>query len=196
MQKVLQRTARAKFRAEKRRVNELPFGREKIDEQIYANVRPDTNAKDQISRADRGFRNNVREARLARREDWEMGPLAPKRDVGEHADTYGAIKDVTTFGGLRSKQKEKMWNGGQIFRWPIAEGDRVVMLGGPDEGRIGTVMSLIHDRNMVKVKGLNQVSSNCPSPLFISFRRRQMCESPCDEENRGFCLRLRSMIDF
>ena len=35
------------------------------------------------------LRTRIREARVARREDWILGPLAPRRDKGDY--TYGTI---------------------------------------------------------------------------------------------------------
>ncbi|KAL8968002.1 MAG: hypothetical protein Q9183_002668, partial [Haloplaca sp. 2 TL-2023] len=56
-------------------------------------------------------------AREALREIWALGPLAPRRDVGDKADTYGSVP-------IRLAQSvEKMdakWK-----KWGIREGDRV-----------------------------------------------------------------------
>lgn len=100
---------------------------------------------------------DIKAARLARREDWELGPLAPKRDVGLKKDTYGTISTMRLRGKELSLEERLKLNpdGG---RYPtIVAGDRVVLLQGRDKGKIGKVAALDAARQEVTVEGLNMV---------------------------------------
>lgn len=96
-------------------------------------------------------RNDTRAARLTRREDWLLGPLAPKRDVGTTKDTYGAL-DARRLRGV-----EKPKNQGKD--WGIVEGDRVVIVldGHRERGKIGKVREVRKDAEECFVTGLNRV---------------------------------------
>jgi large subunit ribosomal protein L24 len=94
---------------------------------------------------------DLRAERQARREDWDMGKLAPKRDVGLVADSYGAI-DMRYAQGvdLPEHKRPKVTD--------VREGDRVVILEGVDQGKIGTVKEVRKSKGDVVVDGLNLVS--------------------------------------
>ena len=100
----------------------------------------------------------IKAARIARREDWELGPLAPKRDAGEKKLTYGTIDTMRTKGPLLSKrqQKEQREYIGGKFR-TIVQGDRVVITQGRDQGKIGQIVAMDHERGECKIAGLNMV---------------------------------------
>lgn len=88
--------------------------------------------------------------RKQRREDYEAGRLAPRRDVGEFGEKYGTLDQVL----LQNVEKHGR---DQIEWWPIREGDRVVVLKGRDAGKIGQVTTVNKDAVTVNVWGLNQV---------------------------------------
>ncbi|KAL8711570.1 MAG: hypothetical protein Q9220_003980 [cf. Caloplaca sp. 1 TL-2023] len=72
-------------------------------------------------------------ARNAYKEDWLLGPLAPRRDVGDKAETHGTVP-------LRMVERvEKM--DGKWKKWGIVEGDRVCIVGKGerDKGKIGVI---------------------------------------------------------
>ncbi len=100
---------------------------------------------------------DIKAARLARREDWELGPLAPKRDVGLKKDTYGTVNTMR----LRGREltlEERLKLNPEGGRYPtIVAGDRVVILQGRDKGKIGKVAALDAARQEVTVEGLNMV---------------------------------------
>jgi len=93
----------------------------------------------------------IRAARVARREDWELGPLAPRRDVGEGAETYGTVGKKLVE-GVKQRGVEKK-------DWGIRQGDRVVVTGKweRERGRIGEVGEVRSEKGEVVVKGLNLV---------------------------------------
>ena len=96
-------------------------------------------------------REDIRAARSARREDWVLGPLAPRRDVGDKKDKYGAMDSKL----LRGVEKPD----GYWKDWCIAEGDRVVIIenGHRNKGKIGKVTTVREKAEECIVSGLNQV---------------------------------------
>lgn len=152
MQKVIRRTVLAEKQAARRLIR-----------------RKDKNAREwaksqreQVLFTRRDEVKQIKEARLARREDWELGPLAPKRDVGDKKDTYGTVNSQRTRGQplKYSEREEKLKSvGGRYLN--IVKGDRVVLLVGRDKGKIGEIMETDPQRGECKVRGLNMVSFNC-----------------------------------
>ena len=143
MQKVLSRSALAKRQAERRATK-------KAAEKAIEKRRTSWRERKQIS----GLNKTIyRAERAARREDWILGPLAPRRDVGEAAKTYGALPPGLTRGFEKVEWKEH----------GIVQGDRVAVAirGHRDEGKIGTVLELSKEREECVVEGLNRVSAFC-----------------------------------
>lgn len=123
------------------------------------------------------LRTRIHEARTVRREDWILGPLAPRRDIGD--GQYGTVtkrdlKGVTK--GLARGVLTKRDNGGVTatgksgkkgvgMSWEqslIYEGDRVAIMSvtGPesrDKGEIGTVTEVRKGTREVVIEGLNMV---------------------------------------
>ncbi|KAL8996979.1 MAG: hypothetical protein Q9169_003630 [Polycauliona sp. 2 TL-2023] len=100
-------------------------------------------------------------AREAQREDWHLGPLAPRRDVGDKAATYGTVP-------LRLYENpEKM--DGKWKSWGIKEGDRVCVVGKErDKGKIGVVTGVSEKAESCKIKGINMISIATPEHLKTS----------------------------
>ena len=99
---------------------------------------------------------SIKAERKARREDWELGPLAPKRDVGEDSFAYGALEP------RRVQPIEKVeWK-----EWGIVTGDRVVIAkeGHRDRGKIGKVIEVNEKAEQVVVERLNMVRNNAKTP--------------------------------
>ncbi|KAL2355534.1 hypothetical protein BJ546DRAFT_875252 [Cryomyces antarcticus] len=145
MQKVLQRTAMAKRQAARRAL--LRTQKEEADTARTKTMEHIQSLKEQ-SRV-------VKEARKNRREDWELGPLAPRRDVGENKQYYGTV-DHKTLRGAEIPKKKRM------ELWTIVEGDRVVLLTGRDKGKIGEVDNVNKETEEVTVTGLNRVEIAIP----------------------------------
>ncbi|KAI9867280.1 MAG: hypothetical protein M1813_009558 [Trichoglossum hirsutum] len=150
MQKVLRRTALAKAqyarKAERRR------------ERLAREARRSRVGEDKEH--SRLAYRDIKEARLRRREDWELGPLAPVRNVGDARETYGSMemKRVRPI-DLAEEERIKFWN--------IVQDDRVVILEGRDKGKIGVVKSIEKKSNMVTVAGLNMVDIQIP-PFMLA----------------------------
>ena len=144
MQKVLRRTALAKRQAARKDIlrkskNESDFRK------LNDNERSAINST---------IRDDIVAAKMARREDWLMGPLAPRRDIGDAKDTYGAINSRR----LRGVEKIK----GQHKDWCIEVGDRVVIVEERhrDSGKIGKVKEIRERAEECTIDGLNRVSSS------------------------------------
>lgn len=116
----------------------------------------------------------LKTARFNRRDDYELGPLAPKRDVGDWAEKWGTINSQRSRGQeLSDWQLEKIlepW-GGKGKKLLIRAGDRVVLLEGRDKGKIGVIKEIDEKRAEATVKGLNQVCSS-PIPRHITLKTK------------------------
>ena len=98
---------------------------------------------------------NIKEARKNRREDWLTGPLAPRRDVGEIAESYATTSVYNIHLPNRDPHERIKWS-------PIGVGDRVVVTKGRDRGRIGTVGDVDKKKVAVQVKDMNTVDVKVP----------------------------------
>lgn len=99
----------------------------------------------------------MKTAHLQRKEDWELGPLAPRRDVGNAKDTYGTVPSTQVDLRPSSEEREKgiALFGGKYCS--IRSGDRVVVLAGRDKGKIGKVLDVMPEEGGVKIQGVNMV---------------------------------------
>ncbi|KAI9811937.1 MAG: hypothetical protein M1826_003009 [Phylliscum demangeonii] len=145
MQKILRRVAMAKSQVARR--NEARARKNRV---MWNKV---NDSQDQAVRAQ--IMQDVRQARIARREDYELGPLAPRRDVGDLKDTYAAMDPRRTRGFIIAEEERKEAQ-------PIVTGDRVVLIQGRDKGRIGQVRSVDKQRHECVVAGLNQADVAVP----------------------------------
>lgn len=148
MQKIIQRTQRAE-RAAARKTAKAREHRQRGESWERSQT---------LNRQRRSAIDNIREAQRARKEDWALGPLAPRRDVGEKKATYGAM-DVFTYQlpELDPEARPKWMH--------ISVGDRVVVIRGRERGKIGTVDDVTQERASVRVKGVNVVDLNVPAWL-------------------------------
>lgn len=102
--------------------------------------------------------SDIRAAGIARKEDWLLGPLSPRRDAGNSINTYGTVS-ARRLNGVNKPGKSR--------DFCIAEGDRVVIVGKGlrDQGKIGVVKSVSFKAESCTVKDLNRV---CSQPFSIS----------------------------
>jgi large subunit ribosomal protein L24 len=147
MQKVIRRSALAKAQAARRLAR-----RKERDIRIT-----NKSKREQENYVKKEVAADIKASRLARREDWELGPLAPRRDVGLKKETYGTVSTMR----LRGKEltlEERLKLNPDGGRYPtIVVGDRVVLLHGRDKGKIGKIVALDAARQEVTVEGLNMV---------------------------------------
>lgn len=117
------------------------------------------------------------EARKRRREDWLLGPLAPRRDIGDMREKYATVDS-------RRTQLPDVHPDHRLKLSPFAEGDRVVLLTGRDKGKIGEVRHVDEDSQTVQVKDLNLVCSrssysHCTSTNDFVYRQMSSFPSIC-----------------
>lgn len=149
MQKVIRRTVLAEKQAARRLA--------KRKDAAARELRKST--REQVNFLRRDEVKDIKNARKAQREDYELGSLAPKRDVGLNKDTYGTIHGQRTRGEeLMGKNRLDALEqvGGKYLN--IVAGDRVVLLEGRDKGKIGTISSTNPRAAECIVKGLNMVN--------------------------------------
>ncbi|EKG21297.1 KOW domain-containing protein [Macrophomina phaseolina MS6] len=145
MQKVIQRTAMAKRQAARKaqKIAELDKAFDKRqNRKELQQIKSMTN-------------KTIVDARKRRREDWLLGPLAPRRDVGEWREKYATIDS-------RRIQLPAADPDTKLELAPFAQGDRVVMLKGRDKGKIGEVSEFDDESQTVRVKGLNVADLHVP----------------------------------
>lgn len=147
MQKVIRRTVLAERQAERR------LSRKK--DRYLAGERKAARKSQIFVHADAV--RDIKNARAARKEDYELGPLAPKRDVGQNKDTYGTLSAIRMQGKELNMAERLEINplGGRYAN--IVVNDRVVILEGRDKGKIGKITNVERRRQECTVEGLNMV---------------------------------------
>lgn len=148
MQKVLRATDRAKIQA-KRKVLAQRQKAGRVDRVLL---------EQQNFVYQKEVTSDICAARNARKEDWLLGPMSPRRDAGSSTDTYGTVS-VRRLNGVNKP--------GKFRDFCIAEGDRVLIVGKSlrDQGKIGVVKSILFKAEACTVEGLNRV---CPKLFSIS----------------------------
>jgi large subunit ribosomal protein L24 len=158
MQKVIRRTILAEKQAVRRAA--------KRNEKKQREWRKNTLEQGRFQKRDEV--GQIKAARLARKEDWELGPLAPKRDVGLQQETYGTINTLRSKGPVLTKKArwdQRLYIGG---KYPtIVVDDRVVITEGRDKGKIGVVTEMDFSRGECKVEGLNMVCLPLSRPFEL-----------------------------
>lgn len=155
MQKLAKRAAQAQRQASRR--TRLQMEQENVDSKLRSRLA--------LRSAVEEVRQNLKDARKARKEDWELGPLAPKRDLG--FNDYGAFKenvrqDWSNYGLHQPNPKvieqRCAWAGG-VKQLNLAPGDRVVIQDGPDKGKIDRIRSVQPQSGTVTLEHRHQVCS-------------------------------------
>lgn len=140
MQRVIQRTTSARKQALRR--------------SIKAQERQELLDRIQIKRARKDFgaalSSQFQEARKNRWEDWEKGPLAPMRDSGLDRTTYGGLQGSVLHPPRLPKHEQRRH---VLF----AEGDRVCVIRGQDQGSINVITQVNRDSETVLIKDVNMV---------------------------------------
>ncbi|KAG5920532.1 hypothetical protein E4U61_007801 [Claviceps capensis] len=155
MQKLLKRAHQVERLATRR----LQVKRE--GEEIGKRIQTRRSLREAVDQA----RQDVLNARKARKEDWELGPIAPKRDLG--FNSYGIVSspmrldwDNEGMARVRPELLEKRcaW-AGRPGRLNLAPGDRVVLLDGPDRGKIDRITEIKEGTGTVLLEKRHRVLS-------------------------------------
>lgn len=147
MQKLLKRTAQAEKQAARRIKKRNDLVKNSAQRQDF---------KKRMA-AVRQANRSLAGARQRRREDWELGPLAPLRDTPLQDDNgayWGTMALNRTMSELPDKQIQLAckWAGGKKYLC-LKGGDRVAIMQGPDKGKIGTVRSISMEEGCVVLEG-------------------------------------------
>lgn len=151
MQKVLRRTILAERQVARRKAKEL--GKVTRQQEIQA--------RQNLDYTNQEIDSQILQAQKARREDYELGSLAPRRDVGDLKDKYGTINSYRMKAEeLRGPALQKALEpfGGQHLN--IVAGDRVVIIDGVDRGKIGKIREVDKGAAHCTIEGLNMVGSS------------------------------------
>lgn len=138
MQKVIQRTEAAIRQASRRRARTKDHTAKSESWERNSNTQRQRKHHNEL----------IRQARRNRKEDWEAGLLAPRRDVGDKAITYGAVDIYNMQAPDKDPEDRPKW-------FHIREADRVVVIRGRDKGKIGSVTSVDKEKVAVCVRGMN-----------------------------------------
>ncbi|KAJ5944837.1 hypothetical protein N7516_005005 [Penicillium verrucosum] len=145
MQRVIQRTASARKQALKR-TNKAHERQELLERVGIRRARKDFGG---------ALSSQFQAARKNRWEDWEKGPLAPMRDSGLQRTTYGG-QDASVLHPPRLPKHE------QRRHVLFAEGDRVCVVRGRDQGKINVIQQVNRDSETVLIKGINMADVVIP----------------------------------
>ena len=149
MQKVLRRTALAKAQAKRK-----------------ARIQAEFDHKSEVSAfrdakigANRERSQAIKDERLRRREDWELGSLSPWRN------RFESLLQSPTFGSWHIRQntlapKPKR---DRVKDLMIRKDDRIVVVEGHEtiKGHIGKVTDVDEEQETLRVEGINLVSIFC-----------------------------------
>ncbi|KAF2431820.1 hypothetical protein EJ08DRAFT_678011 [Tothia fuscella] len=141
-----------------------------LKENLHDSLRQE---KHQLSTYTSTKSNILKTARTQRHEDWELGPLAPKRDVGtKEGVKYGSTTpDMTTLAKMeetvkarrqREGRRKKDVIGGDVVGRVYKVHDRVVVIKGKHKGRISTIRQIYEGPQMVFLEELNKVEYTVP----------------------------------
>jgi large subunit ribosomal protein L24 len=118
-------------------------------------------------------KQQLRDAIRARHEDWEMGPLAPRRTVSTIDSPNGLQWGSLSAGRLRPetdllpKEAEARcaWAGGLRYLC-LAVNDRVAIIEGPGKGKIGVVTRIDKKLGLLQLGDLIKVRRPHPLSLY------------------------------
>ncbi|KAG8164259.1 hypothetical protein KVR01_006177 [Diaporthe batatas] len=162
MQKLMRRTAQAErqaIRRAKKGSKMLKMARQREDFKQRMGGTQETHA-------------SLRDAVRRRREDWEMGPLAPQRDTPLRDETGAYWGSISLRRNLADTLPEKQrdlacrWAGGRKTLC-IKAGDRVAVMEGPDAGKISTIQYVQEEGGFVALEGDN-LKQNFTVPEYMS----------------------------
>lgn len=169
MQKLLKRTAQAEKQVARRKAVRKNIWKRAEEQQEF---RKRMQALQEANRA-------LNSARRTRREDYELGALAPRRDTpikDENGAYWGSLSLSRSMTDLGWEQRKLacQWAGGAKYLC-VKVGDRVAIMQGPDKGKIGKVRDIdgkqgvfVLDGDHLQVKrNLIRLPSSRPRKVLI-----------------------------
>lgn len=154
MQRVIQRTASARKQA-LRRTNKAQERQELMDRVGIRRSRKEFGL---------ALSGQFQAARKNRWEDWEKGPVAPMRDSGLERTTYGGQGSAILHPPHLPKHEQRRH---VLF----AEGDRVCVVRGRDQGQINVIQQVNRESETVLIKDINMVrlaQISCSSSIPVT----------------------------
>ncbi|KAM0286067.1 hypothetical protein ACHAQH_001075 [Verticillium albo-atrum] len=154
MQKLVKRTAEAQ-RASARRTSKKAL-------EVYR--RSKLERRSEQSQNIEEIAGDLRAARVARAEAWDLGPLTPRRDIDGNF-THGATllsrnRPQTPFKAWEIEQRCAWAGGSKILN--IVKNDRVVVMEGPDKGKIDLINHIDLNNGVVELKTLGKYLTIVP----------------------------------
>jgi KOW motif len=150
MQKILRRAALARRSIEKRRAKR---------EDIEARNESKKIALHRNQYASREYQHEKLPIKELE-QDWDLGPLAPRREAGLGVKKYGFVHnhvlDIPK-AGRRDVEARKMQFEHGMLRNVFVKDDRVVVIRGLDQGRIGKIEKIYRENGTVVVQGAREV---------------------------------------
>lgn len=147
MQKLLKRTAQAEKQVARRKalrqdIKKRAEGQQDFNKRMQA-----------LTDANRA----LIAARRRRREDYELGSLAPRRDTpvkDANGAYWGSISLNRSMSELGERQRDLAckWAGG-VKHLCVKVGDRVAIMQGPDKGQIGSVRAVMEEEAIFVLEG-------------------------------------------
>ncbi|KAF2635931.1 hypothetical protein P280DRAFT_473559 [Massarina eburnea CBS 473.64] len=143
----------------------------------------------------------IRRALGQAREDWRLGPLRPNRAVGSNSNVYGALtqeemRRPAVPARVQQNRNEYLAKKGREAEYPlvvddqkyfpIVRDDRVVVIRGREQGKVGVVQDVIEASHEVVVKDINKHYAdsslwNPPDGESIEPQRNTEAAIPCDD---------------
>ncbi|WPH01007.1 Hypothetical protein R9X50_00384100 [Acrodontium crateriforme] len=154
MQRVVQRTQRAIRQANRKHAKSKAL---EAGDESFTRLQQRKRMQAELARTHK-------DSKINRRQDWEAGPLAPRRDVGDQKDSYGTVSMYNFRSPELDPRDRPSW-------WYIREGDRVVVTRGRDRGKIGVVDFISKERGRLGVKGVGEVLVNFPEWMVMEEER-------------------------
>lgn len=118
-------------------------------------------------------RSHLYAAIKARRQDWKLGPLAPRRDITmPRKDLYWGTISAGRARPTRDLPERDLearcaWAGGSKYMC-LAKNDRVAVVEGWLKGRIATVNEIHKPQGTISLGDVSRVSGNgCPQSYYL-----------------------------
>ncbi|KAI0018279.1 hypothetical protein F4780DRAFT_534239 [Xylariomycetidae sp. FL0641] len=161
MQKILRRVKTAERVAAKRKAN-----KDRLD--AIGRRQQETNT---LQKQLRWVNREINSAKTRIVQNFYMGPKASRRAVGNNAGKLNGIDNVR-FGPYVALAPSKLdarcrWAGG-FKNLNVVPGDRVVLLAGPERGRIGKIRRIDEDNAEAIIEDLNRSNIRTPAQAMVA----------------------------